>query len=372
MHHRTDRRAFLAAAAAFSTAGLAPRIGQAAADPIGTLYRRAMVIDGNLVAPLDDQAPLPKADADAVRASGLTALKMTIGGSTGGFAATNEDIAAFDKAIAMSEGLYIKINSAADLTTAKRTGKVGVIFSFESAEMLEGKVDNIDHFAALGVKVMQLGYNLVSPFASGVMAAQPSPGLTPLGREAVARMNRLGVTLDLSHADARSTLQAVAASRRPVLITHAGCAAIHAHPRNKADEELRAVARSGGVVGIYELAYLDPGPAQQSLEVYLAHLLHALKVCGEDHVGIGSDAILTPFDTSPKSMEMWNKDIAARKAAGIAAPGEGRPPFVTGLNRSDRCEVIARALYRRGQPLRVIEKVLGSNFQRAFAETWRA
>ena len=103
----------------------------------------------------------------------------------------------------------------------------------------------------------------------------------------------------------------------------------------------------------------------------MAHMLHALKVCGEDNVGIGSDAILAPFDTTPKGVEAWNKDIAARKASGVAAPGEGRPPFVTGLNRSDRSEVLARALARRGQPLRVIEKVLGSNFQRAFAETWR-
>ena len=296
---------------------------------------------------------------------------MTFGGSTGGYEATDTDITAFDRAIARSDGLYMKINSAADLHTAKRTGRVGIIFSFESAEMLEGKLDNIDHFAGRGVKVMQLGYNLVSPFASGVMAPQ-STGLTPLGREAVARMNQLGVTLDLSHADARSTLEATAASRKPVLITHAGCAAVYQHPRNKTDEVLRAVAASGGVVGIYELPYIDAGPAQQSLDSYMAHMLHALKVCGEDHVGIGSDAVLTPFDTSPESMATWNKDIAARKAAGIAAPGEGRPPFVEGLNRSDRAEVIARELHRRGQPLRVVEKVLGSNFQRAFAETWRA
>jgi membrane dipeptidase len=371
MNRTTDRRTFLAASAAIAAIATAPRLADAATDPLRSLYRKAMVIDGNLVAPLDSDAPLDKVTAAQVRASGLTALKMTIGGSTGGFAATNEDIAGFDQAMAREPDLYMKIRTAEDLLTAKRTGRVGIIYSFESADMLDGKVDNIDHFSALGVRVMQLSYNVVSPFASGVMAPQPSAGLTPLGREAVARMNQLGVTLDVSHSDARSSREAVAASKRPVLITHAGCAAVHAHPRNKPDDVLRAVAASGGVVGIYELSYLSAGPAQQSLDVYLAHMLHALKVCGEDHVGIGSDAILTPFDTSPKGMEEWNKDIAARKAAGVAAPGEGRPPFVVGLNRPDRSEVIARALLKRGQPVRVVEKILGANFQRAFAETWK-
>jgi membrane dipeptidase len=371
MDPTSHRRAFLTAGAAFSAAAFAPGLTDAAEDRVARLYRRAIVIDGNLVAPLDDEGPLDKADIAAVRASGLTALKMTIGGGDGGFKEASDDIAGFDKAIAMSNGLYMKVNSIADLMTAKRTGRVGIIFSFESAAMLEDKVERIDHFSGLGVRVMQLSYNIGSPFASGAMSPQPSSGLTALGHQAVARMNAAGVSLDLSHSDAHTAAGAVAASTKPVLITHAGCDAVYAHPRNKPDEVLRAVADKGGVVGIYELSYLSAGPGQQSLDDYLAHMLHALKVCGEDHVGIGSDAILTPFDISPKGMEGWNKDIAARKAAGIAAPGEGRPPFATGLNRSDRSEVIARALLKCGQPIRVVEKVLGANFQRVFADTWK-
>src|SRR5690606_15599594 len=112
-------------------------------------------------------------------------------------------------------------------------------------------------------------------------------------------------------------------------------AAVYVHPRNKSDAVLRAVADKGGVVGLYELSYISAGPQQQSIDDYLAHLLHALSVCGEDHVGIGSDAILTPFDTSPESMAEWNASIEARRAAGVAAPGGGRPPFVEGLNRPD-------------------------------------
>lgn len=373
MTFTTDRRTILAGAAALA---FAPRLARSQASPatddaIARLYRSAMVINGNLVGPFDDAAPLDAATAQQVRASGLTAFKLTIGGSSGGYDEAGADIAAIDKAIGLSPEVYMKIAAPEDFAVAKRTNRVGVIYSFEAADMLGGKIDTIDHFSGLGVRVMQLSYNAVSPFASGVMAAQPSAGLTPLGREAVARMNALGVTLDLSHADEASTLAATAASTRPTAITHAGCAAIHAHPRNKSDAVLRAVAESGGVVGIYELSYLSEGPEQQSLDVYLAHMLHALDVCGEDHVGIGSDAILTPFDTSPDGMKAWDASIAARKAAGVAAPGEGRPPYVEGLNRPDRAEIVARALLDRGQPVRVVEKILGTNFQRVFAETWQ-
>ena len=102
----------------------------------------------------------------------------------------------------------------------------------------------------------------------------------------------------------------------------------------------------------------------------MAHMTHALKVCGEDHVGIGSDALLTPFDTGPESMAEWDRQTEARRKAGVAAPGEGRPPFVEGLNRPDRAAVIADALLKRGYKARAVEKVLGLNFRRVFEQTW--
>lgn len=185
-------------------------------------------------------------------------------------------------------------------------------------------------------------------------------------------MNALGVTVDISHSDEASSLAAMKASRKPLLITHAGCAAVQAHPRNKSDAQLRALAKSGGVVGIYELSYLNTSSPQPTLEDYMAHLTHALDVCGEDHVGIGSDAIMTAFEVTPESVKAWNEDIARRKAAGIGAPGEGPLPFVVGLNRSDRSRVIAETMEARGYGIGVIEKVLGRNFLRVFDETWRA
>jgi membrane dipeptidase len=376
MNRFENRRRLLKASAALTVASLlpsSPRLWAAAAAHDATsLYRKAIVIDGNLVPPIDPDAVLDKATAKAIRASGLTAIKATIGGSGNDYATTTQDIAAFDSAIAKNPDLLMQIRKAADIAEAKRSGKLGIIYSFEGVNMLDGKLERIAEFSARGVRVMQLSYNKPSPFASGVLTPQPSSGLTTLGRDAIARMNALGVSLDLSHADEKSTLDAIAASSKPVLVTHAGCDAVYSHPRNKSDAVLRAVAAKEGVFGIYELSFLVKSPAQPKLDDYMAHMKHALDVCGEDHVGIGSDALMMPFDTSRESMAAWNKDIAERKASGVGAPGEGPPPFVIGLNRPDRSALIAAALSKRGYPDRVVEKVLGANFQRVFEQTWTA
>ena len=122
-------------------------------------------------------------------------------------------------------------------------------------------------------------------------------------------------------------------STKPVLITHGGCAAVHAHPRNKTDEQLRALAEKGGVFGIYDLPYLTPSPRQPTTDDYIAHMTHALNVGGEDHVGIGSDTSFTPwiFARSACELEPGARRPARRRRR---PPAEDRPPYVEGMNRS--------------------------------------
>lgn len=102
----------------------------------------------------------------------------------------------------------------------------------------------------------------------------------------------------------------------------------------------------------------------------LAHMEHALKVMGEDHVGVGSDALLKAFDTSPKGMAQFNKSQEQRQKSGLTAPEEDRPTYAVGLNTPRRIEVITDQLLKRGYSERVAEKVIGANFVRVFGETW--
>lgn len=332
------------------------------------LYANAVVIDCNIYPPFSD--PMTKAQVNAIKASGLSAAKASMGGFANDYEQALREVHAVSRVIDRYPTDFIQIRSAADIRNAKRTGRLGVIFSFEGVECLEAGTQRIEEFAGLGVKVMQLSYNLQSPFGAGVLA-DSSLGLTELGREAIATMNAHGVALDLSHANPATTAQAMAASAKPVLMTHGGCAAVHAHPRNKTDEQLRALAEKGGVFGIYDLPYLVAPPREATLDDYMTHMAHALNVAGEGHVGIGSDTAYDRIEDTPEARAELERQNEQRRRAGVAAPGEdARPLFVRGLNHPRRCETIADALLRRGYSARVAEKVLGENFLRAFAEIW--
>lgn len=343
-------------------------LSQAAAD----LYQRALVLDCNS-GPAGSTGDLPIAQSalDMMRSSGVSVIKLTMGGINSGFSDTVEEIAYFQRMIEVHPSHFLQVRVPADIERAKGEGKLGIIFSFESVEMLEGRVDRIETFRDLGVRVMQLSYNRKSPFGAGVLEPEGG-GLTASGRQAVSKMNAVGVAVDLSHSNPQTTADAISASTKPVLMSHAGCAAVHAHPRNKTDDQLRALAAKGGVLGIYDLPYLAASPKQPTVDDYMAHMEHALKLIGEEHVGVGSDAGIEPFDTSEKGMAEFNKAEQERQKAGLAAPEEDRPTYVVGLNTPRKIEVIADQLLKRGYPLRTAEKVIGANFARVLGEIWTA
>jgi membrane dipeptidase len=365
-----DRRQLLISTGALALTAAAPwNSGDGVSAAARALYRRAIVFDANLSPPVADAFPFPASMLDMTRSSGVTAAKTSLGGTDARFEDALGEIAFFQRVIEQYPDIFIQVRAAADFARAKRENRFGVLFSFESVEMFEGKVERIALFRNLGVRVMQLCYNKTSPWGSGVLA-DPALGLSGLGRKAIEAMNENGVAIDISHANEKTSSDILAASKTPPIVTHAGCADIHAHPRNKSDALLKAVAERGGVIGIFDLPYLTESPKQPTLDDYMAHMTHALSVCGEDHVGIGSDSDLAPFDLSPKGMAAFEKDVAYRKQIGVSAPGEDRPPYVVGLNTPRRSEIVADALLKRGYPARVAEKVLGANFVAALTRIW--
>jgi membrane dipeptidase len=158
-----------------------------------------------------------------------------------------------------------------------------------------------------------------------------------------------------------------------VLVSHAGCRAVFDHPRNKSDAALRGLADRGGAIGIYLMPFLSAGPGPITPDDWYAHVRHALDVCGEDHVGVGTDQGVEPVADGPEYRKALAAEVEARRKAGVGAPGESadRPPFIPEFNRIDRFARLAEELARRGVPERVIDKVLGGNFRRVFEETWR-
>jgi len=309
----------------------------------------------------------------AIDHCGMTAVNMTVPMPGEGFEDAVRRIAQLERAVEGNRDRLLLVRTAEDLSRAKREGRLGIIVGFQSTEMLGDDLDRIDLFRGLGARIMQLTYNGRSLYGDGCLE-ESNAGLSRLGREAVERMNALGVAVDLSHAGQRTTAEGIAASTRPPLISHTGCNAVYVHPRNNDDAELRAVAEKGGVVGIYLMPFLDGGTGELTPDMFFAHLGHALDVCGEDHVGIGSDQALVPIDDTPAYRKALREEVEERRRMGISAPGESpdRPPFIPALNSARRMDRIATAMAHRGHPDRVIEKVLGANFARALAEAWSA
>jgi membrane dipeptidase len=362
----------LGGAAALIT--LSPALSWASGDAkvsaaAAKLYRESFVLDGNALAWVGsllgkpDQADVTK----VVRESGITAIKSTLGGATGNFEDAVNDIAAADQLMEKRSDLFLKVRTHDDFDRARKEQTLGVIYSFESANMLEDKIERIELFRQLGVRVMQLTYNRRTPLGVGCLDGEKD-GLTELGRQAIAKMNEVGVALDLSHSNTQTTADGIATSTKPPLITHAGCRAVYLHPRNKEDRELKALADKGGVVGIYMLPYITASPKQPTLGDYMQHLEHALKICGEDHVGVGSDVPFFRIDDS--DLEEMKKATEKRKTDGIAAPGEDRPTYIPDLNTPRKMELIADSLLKRGHNSVVVEKILGNNFKRVFGEIW--
>ncbi|WP_233171712.1 membrane dipeptidase [Dyella sp. ASV21] len=347
-------------------------LGAAATPGAGaTLYQRALVLDANSIAGIGGLC-CDKETAEAVqivRDSGVNAMKSTLGGFGGSFEETVADIARAQQLFDRYPDSFIKVIRHDDLARAKREGQVAVIQSFEAATMIEDKLDRIELFRQLDVLVMQLSYNHKSPLGCGCLDGD-TEGVTPLGREAIGKMNALGVALDLSHANRATTAQGIALSSKPPVISHAGCRSVYAHPRNKDDREMKALADKGGVMGIYMLPFLTEPNRQPTLDDYMRHMAYALKVCGEDHVGIGTDSLF--FEVTPDDLKELAKDTQERIKRGVAAPGENRPPYIPDINTPRKLERVADALLKHGYSERVAEKVLGLNFSRVFQANWTA
>jgi len=335
--------------------------------PVAALYKNAIVID-SLCAPFVDMDAPPTADVlAAVRQSGITAINFTISDHT--FEGTVSNIATVEMLAEQHPDVFLVVRRHSDIARAKRESKIGIMPGFQYTAFLEENPDRIEMFRQLGVRIMQLTYNNRSIFGDGCLEPG-NAGLSKAGVAAVKKMNDLGVAVDLSHSGYRTTSDGIAESVKPVLITHSGCAAVYAHPRNKPDEILRALADRGGYFGVYLMPYVVASPTVPTREHVLDHVVHALNVCGADHVGIGSDGSIQKTVLTDEQKTAFDKDIARRKQLGIGAPGEDRYPYVPDLNGPDHMEIIAAELARRGQPSAVIEKVLGANFQRVIGEIW--
>lgn len=316
-------------------------------------------------------------DARALREahqSGLTATNLTLGYVSGPeepFEATVADIAAWDGFIREHPNDLLKVLTAGDILRAKSQQKVGMIYGVQNTAMLGDQLDRVELFANLGLRIIQLTYNPANKVGDGSMAPE-NRGLTPFGRQVVERLNANRIIVDLGHSGEHTCLEAARVSTQPIAVSHTGCRALANLPRNKTDEELRLVASKGGYVGIYFMSVFLTSTGQATADDVVAHVEHAIQICGEDHVGIGTDGGVTQIDDLEGYKAALAKEVEQRRAAGIGSTGElsGGFPFVANLRGVNQFRDLADRLVKRGHSVSRVEKILGRNFLRFAKDVW--
>ncbi|MDF6040873.1 dipeptidase [Streptomyces sp. JH14] len=327
---------------------------------------------GQLIQSIDELAIDARALTDA-RASGVTAVNITLGyvmGDLPPYEHTLHEIEVWDGLIRANSDDLMGVRTAADLYRARTEGRIGVIYGFQNGVAVGDDLSRIDTFQELGVRVFQLTYNQTNHLGDGSMATE-NRGLTPFGREVVEAVNESRMMVDLSHSGENTCLEAARISTRPVSINHTGCRALTDLPRNKTDEELRLVASRGGFVGIYFMPFLNPTGHATAADV-VAHIDHAVNVCGEDAVGIGTDGPVTGIDDLDAYRARLAEHVARRQAAGVGAAGERADtyPFVVDLRGVEQFRELIRLLEKRGYGSERIEKILGRNFADYAERIW--
>lgn len=370
--NRRDCLALLASAPLAMAAARAGKGGFSDHD-----FDRALIIDG--CSGFDD----PYGYRDGVhfstravaemRQSGLTACTFTVakvGNDPDVWDSAVRMIAEVDQMIADNSDILLKATDVADIRRAKAERKIAIVYHLQDTSLIGSDLDRITLLKGLGARIVQLTYNIRNLSGDGCLELG-NGGISTLGRATIARIEQEKLLLDLSHGNTRTVAEAIAAATRPMTISHTGCRAIQDNPRSQWDPELKACADKGGVVGIYWMPFLVASGNAHSGDL-LRHMKHALNLCGEDHVSIGTDGILLKTKIDAEVLAARKKRYAQRVEQGIAAPGEGPDVFniVEDWDGHMRFRHLVDGLSADGWTSAQIDKVLGRNLMRLYAETW--
>lgn len=267
----------------------------------------------------------------------------------------------YDRLIDAESEFWTKATRIADVARARDEGRIAIFYLFQNSTQFGRDLDNVDVFYGLGVRSSQITYNYQNWAGAGCNEENGS-GLTQFGHDLVSRMNDVGMLIDLSHAGMRTMADTIAASREPVIISHTCCKALYDHERNTTDENMRACADRGGLVGITQMRPFMTRQIDNAVHVYYEHIEHAINVAGSDHVCIGSDRdhrrlVLTEeYLDELKREEGENFDRAMW------------PLYFEELNGPRRMETIWDGLASRGLAEDQLEKLFGTNLHRLYSE----
>ena len=304
---------------------------------------------------------------EQMRAGGVDAVHVTIAYHEN-FRETVANMEQWNERFERYPELIFQGFTGDDVRRARETGRTAIFYGFQNPSPIEDDIRLVEILHRLGARFMQLSYNNQSLLASGCYEAE-DPGITRMGREVIAEMNRVGLVVDMSHSAERSTLEAIEISSRPIVISHANPAFWHPALRNKSNAVLKALGDSGGMLGFSLYPHHLQGGSDCSLESFCQMVGECAELMGVEHIGIGSDLCQEQPDSVVEWMRVgrWTKKIDYGEGSASNAGFPQMPSWFSGNRDFGKVE---QGLRDAGFDARDVAAIMGNNWLRFFDENF--
>lgn len=284
------------------------------------------------------------------------------------FRETVANIEAWNSYFERFPGLIFQGSTGDDVRLARETDRTAIFFGFQNPSPIEDDIRLVEILHTLGVRFMQLTYNNQSLLGTGCYETNDS-GITRMGKEVIAEMNRVGLVIDMSHSAEQSTLEAIEISSRPIVITHANPGFWESALRNKSDTVLRKLGASGGMLGFSMYPHHLKGKGDCTLQSFCEMIAATAELMGVDHIGLGSDLCQDQPDSVVEWMRVgrWTKKIDYGEGS---ASNAGFPPMPDWFNDNRDFGNIEQGLRDVGFSDADTGKIMGDNWLRFFDENF--
>ena len=297
---------------------------------------------------------------------GVTACCPTVG-STAPAEETLRNLGAWKRFIASRNDL-LQVFGSADVERAKESRKLGLIFHFQGADPIENDLDLVEAYHALGVRMVQLTYNVRNRVGDGC-EEKADAGLSNFGVDLVKRLNENRIVVDCSHTGYRTTMDALEVSSRPTVFSHANAYSVHPSPRNIKDDQIKAAAATGGLVGVNGFPPFVGSSTRPTIDDFIRHIDYMVELVGIDHVALSIDYYegMHPVANEEEAAAFFRQQLAQRRWSEASYPP---PPhhYPEGMATPKELPNLTARLAARGDSDDDVRKIMGGNWPRVFRD----
>ena len=319
------------------------------------VHREALVWDNTLPWTSGNMVERRAIYLPRMRASGYDVVSLTLGGDRNKMPESIKKIAEERNYFLAHPDDYVLVEKVDDIERAKREGKLGIIFHFQGTNPVNYDINMIETYYQLGIRHMLMAYNLRNAVGDGCKE-RTDEGLSRFGVQLIEEMNRVGMVVDCTHTGHKTSMETMEVSKAPVVFSHSNVKALKEHPRNIADDQIKACAKTGGMIGVNGLG-IFLGDNDNSTEILIRHIDYLVQMTGPDHVGFALDWVIYGPEAVPTA---WNPP----------APGDVPWPDIKHVE-PEHMPAFTEGLLKQGYKETDVANILGGNWLRIAKEVWK-